>query len=198
MRHLISSFLFFFCLGTMTAQSCKSAPSIVSDLNGKIASVLTAQGCTISSPGSFNKCMNNAAMYGTLKTEMNSYYNSRSRSWATIGPRRLDFGSYDEGTIVSTGGRMYISAVPSNKNTLTIDIKELDGKGKVSYVVCKVDRNGRYTNLKTGWINEINSQKSNKRETRSHTLTNVQGYLITVHFDGKSVGNTFQYKVRVQ
>ena len=198
MRLLLSSLCFLFCLGTMSAQSCKSAPSVVADLNGKITKVLKAQGCALSNPRNFNKCMMNAAMYGTLKTEMNSYFNSRSRSWAKIGPRRLDFGKYNEGRIVSTGGRMYISAVPSNKTSLTIDIKELDGKGKVSYVVCKVDRNGRYTKLKTGWINEINSQKSNKRETRRHTLTNVQGYLITVHVDGKSVGNTFQYKVRVQ
>ncbi|MFK8161367.1 MAG: hypothetical protein AB8H12_02795, partial [Lewinella sp.] len=198
MRLLLSSFFFLFFLGSMSAQSCKSAPSVVSDLNKKITSVLKAQGCALTNPRSFNKCMMNPGMYATLKSQMNSYFNSRSSRWSTIGPRRLDFGSYHNGRIVSTGGRMYISAVPANKNTMTIDIKELDGKGKVSYVVCKVDRNGRYTKLKTGWINEINSQKSNKRETRRHTLNNVQGYLITVHFDGKSVGNTFQYKVRVQ
>lgn len=198
MRLLISSFFFLLFIGTMNAQSCKSAPSVVSDLNKKITNVLKAQGCALTNPKSFNKCMANPGMYAKLKAEMNRYFNSRSKSWAKIGPRRLNFGTYHEGRIVSTGGRMYISAVPSNKKTLTIDIKELDGKGKVSYVVCKVDRFGQYTKLKTGWINEINSQKSNKRETRRHTLTNVQGSLISVHFDGKSVGNTFQYKVRVQ
>jgi len=49
---------------------------------------------------------------------------------------------------------------------MVVDIKELAGKGKTSYVICKVDKNGRYTKLKTGWFNEINSQKSNKRETQ--------------------------------
>lgn len=198
MRLLLSAFLFLFFLGPIMAQSCKSAPSVVSDLNGKITNVLKAQGCALSNPRNFNKCMADPGMYAKLKSEMNRYFNSRSGSWSSIGPRRLDFGTYHEGRIVSTGGRMYISPVPSNKNSVTIDIKELDGKGKVSYVVCKVDRNGNYTKLKTGWINEINSQKSNKQETRRHTLTGVNGYLISVHFDGKSVGNTFQYKVRVQ
>lgn len=198
MKLLLSSFLLLFFLGAMNAQSCKSAPSVVSDLNKKITNVLKAQGCALTNPKSFNKCMADPGMYARLKTEMNRYFSSRANSWSKIGPRRLDFGTYHQGRIVSSGGRMYISALPFNKKTLTIDIKELDGKGKVSYVICKVDRYGRYTKLKTGWINEINSQKSNKRETRRHTLNNVQGHLISVHFDGKSVGNTFQYKVRVQ
>ncbi len=198
MRILLTSFLFFIGLGVATAQSCKSAPSVVSDLNKKIASVLKAQGCALTDPNSFNQCMDDPSRYSQLRSQLNSYFNSRANAWSTIGPRRLDFGTYHEGRIVSTGGRMYVSAIPSNKNTLTLDIKELDGKGKVSYVICKVDRKGRYTKLKTGWINEINSQKSNKGETRRHNISGVKGYLISVHFDGKSVGNTFQYKIRVQ
>jgi hypothetical protein len=129
---------------------------------------------------------------------MVKFWNRKSSSWATIGPRRLNFGKWEQGRIVSSGGRMYISSVPSNKSKLTVSIRELDGKGKTSYVICKVNRNGTYTKLKTGWFNEVNSQKSNKRETRSHTLSGVKGHLISIHFDGKSVGNTFQYKVKVE
>ncbi len=198
MRIFLTSLLLFIALGVVTAQSCKSAPSVVSDLNRKIANVVKAQGCALTNLNTFNQCMDNPTLYGQLKSQMNSYFNSRSSSWSSIGPRRLDFGRYHEGRIVSTGGRMYVSPVPSNKNSLTVDIMELDGKGKVSYVICKVDRKGRYTKLKTGWINEINSQKSNKRETRRHTISGVKGYIISIHFDGKSVGNTFQYKIRVQ
>ncbi|MEM9928861.1 MAG: hypothetical protein AAF840_03490 [Bacteroidota bacterium] len=198
MRILFTSLLLFIGLGIASAQSCKSAPSVVSDLNRKIANVLKAQGCALTNTNTFNQCMNDPGLYSRLKSQLFPYFNSRRNNWSSIGPRRLDFGTYHEGRIVSTGGRMYISAVPSNKNSMVIDIKELDGKGKTSYVVCKVDRKGRYTKLKTGWINEVNSQKSNKRETRRHTLTGVKGYIISVHFDGKSVGNSFKYKVRVQ
>lgn len=198
MKIFFSTLLFLVCFGVAGAQSCTSAPSVVSDLNGKIANVLKAQGCALTDPNNFNQCMDEPGLYANLKSQMNTYFNSRSSNWSSIGPRRLDFGTYEEGRIVSTGGRMYISAVPSNKNLMTVDIKELDGKGKVSYVICKVDRKGNYTKLAVGWINEINSQKSDQRETRQHTIRGVKGHLISVHFDGKSVGNTFQYKVKVQ
>lgn len=195
MRFLFSSLLLLLFCASMSAQSCKSAPSVVSDLNRQISKVLKAKGCN---PSNFPSCLSNPGTYAHLTSQMVKYWNSRSSNWATIGPRRLNFGNYENGRVVSTGGRMYISSVPSNQSTMVVDIKELDGKGKTSYVICKVDKNGRYTKLKTGWFNEINSQKSNKRETRQHTIKGVKGHLISIHFDGKSVGNTFQYKVRVK
>jgi hypothetical protein len=186
--------LFGLCLSA-NAQSCKSAPSVVSDLNKEVMRVLKTRGCN---PGNFPSCLTNPGTYAHLTSQMVKFWNRKANSWSRIGPRRLNFDNWEQGRIVSTGGRMYISPVPSNKNTLQVNINELDGKGKTSYVICKVDRNGRYTKLKTGWFNEINSQKSNKRETRSHTISGVKGYLVTIHFDGKSVGNSFQYKVRVK
>ncbi len=195
MRFLISSlFLLLFC-ASVSAQSCKSAPSVVSDLNRQISKVLKTKGCNAAN---FPSCLSNPTTYLHLTKEMVKFWNGKRTSWATIGPRRLNFGNYENGRLVSTGGRMYISCVPSDKSSMVVDIKELDGKGKTSYVICKVDKNGNYTKLKTGWFNEINSQKSNKRETRQHTLRGVKGHLISIHFDGKSVGNTFQYKVRVK
>ncbi|MEM1358495.1 MAG: hypothetical protein AAGF89_09860, partial [Bacteroidota bacterium] len=157
--------------------------------------VLSVQGCK---PSNFPQCLSNPTTYLDLTEKMVKFWNKRSNSWATIGPRRLNFGTYENGRIVSSGGRMYVSCAPFNKRVLTIDIKELDGKGKTSYVICKVDRKGNYTKLVTGWFNEVNSQKSNKKETRSHTIKGALGHLISIHFDGKSVGNTFQYKVRVK
>ncbi len=195
MRYFFSTLLLLCCVGFATAQSCQSAPSVISDLNSEINKVLKDKGC---SPASFPNCLANPATYTHLTSKMVQYWNQRSSAWSTIGPRRLDFGSWEEGRIVSTGGRMYLSCVPSNKNSMTVNINELDGKGKTSYVICKIDKNGNYTKLHTGWFNEINSQQSNKSETRSHQLNNVNGYIISIHFDGKSVGNTFQYKVRVQ
>ncbi|TXF89992.1 hypothetical protein FUA23_08550 [Neolewinella aurantiaca] len=193
---LFTSFLFLFAFcASVSAQSCKSAPSVVSDLNRQISKILKTRGCA---PSNFPTCLTNPTTYLHLTKEMVKYWNGRSSNWATIGPRRLDFGNYENGRIVSTGGRMYISCVPANKSTMTVDIKELDGKGKTSYVICKVDKDGRYTKLKTGWFNEVNSQKSNKRESRQHTLKGVKGHIISIHFDGKSAGNTFQYKVRVK
>lgn len=195
MKFFLSALLLFFCFGLGHTQSCKSAPSVVSDLNREISRVLKVKGCN---PNNFPQCLSNPSTYLYLTDQMVKFWNRKSSSWATIGPRRLNFGKWEQGRVVSSGGRMYISSVPSNKSKLTVNIRELDGKGKTSYVICKVNRDGSYTKLKTGWFNEVNSQKSNKRETRSHTISAVKGHLISIHFDGKSVGNTFQYKVKVE
>lgn len=204
MRFLLSSVLFLALSALATAQSCQSAPSVISDLNREISKKLINLGCAISATyqggdtQTFNKCVTDATKYQKLVQHMVTYWNGRKDKWSTIGPRRLNFGQYEHGRLVSTGGRMYISCVPSNKNTMTVDISELDGKGKASFVVCKVDRRGNYTPLRTGWFNDTSDRKKNKREKRSFTIRGVQGHIISIHFDGKSVGNTLQYKVRVR
>lgn len=204
MRILFSTLALLFCCGLATAQSCQSAPSVISDLNKEISKKLIKLGCAISATyqGSdtqnYNNCISDVTKYQKLTEQMVTYWNGRKNSWSTIGPRRLNFGQYEHGRLVSTGGRMYISCVPSNKNTMTVDISELDGKGKTSFVVCKVDRRGNYTQLRNGWFNDSSDRKKKTNEKRSFTISGVQGHLISIHFDGKSVGNTFQYKVRVR
>lgn len=188
----------------MVAQSCRKAPSVVADLNQEIARKLIKLGCGISAANkggdtqTFINCIADAEKYRQLTEQMVAYWNGRKNSWSTIGPRRLNFGQYEHGRLVSTGGRIYISCVPSNKSTLTVDIDELEGKGKTNFVVCKVDRRGNYTQLRTGWFNDTSDRKEKKDEKRSFSISGVKGHLISVHFDGKSVGNTFQYKVRVR
>lgn len=204
MRILFSTLLLLCCFGIAAAQSCQSAPSVISDLNKEIANKLIKLGCGISAVYSggdaqtFNNCISDVTKYRKLTEQMVTFWNGRRNSWSTIGPRRLNFGQYEHGRLVSTGGRMYISCVPSNKNTMTVDISELDGKGKTSFVVCKVDRRGNYTPLRTGWFNDSSDRKNKKDEKRSFTIKGVKGHIISIHFDGKSVGNTFQYKVRAR
>lgn len=204
MRTFLSTLFLLALCGSATAQSCQSAPSVISDLNKEISRKLINLGCAISATyqggdtRNFNKCVSDATKYQQLVQHMVTYWNGRKNKWSTIGPRRLNFGQYEHGRIVSTGGRMYISCVPSNKESMTVNIDELDGKGKTSFAVCKVDRRGNYTPVRTGWFNDTSDRKKNKREKRSFTINNVKGYLVTIHFDGKSVGNTFQYKVRVR
>lgn len=204
MRTLLLYILLLCCGGLATAQSCQSAPSVISDLNEEIAKKLIKIGCGISTAYSggdaktFNACISDINKYRKLTDQMVAYWNGRKSSWSTIGPRRLDFGKYEHGRLVSTGGRMYISCVPSNKSTLTVDISELDGKGKASFVVCKVDRRGNYTQLRRGWFNDSSDRKKKKDEKRSFKISGVKAHIISIHFDGKSVGNTFQYKVRVR
>ena len=198
MRTLLFSCLFFLSLTGLRAQGCKSATAVFSDLNAKLTGLMKKHGCELSGPSYADACLDAVSKYDKISREMVSYWNKNARSWSTIGPRRLDFGEWNQGRIVSTGGRMFISTMPARKNTMTVDIKEIDGKGKVSYAICKVDRHGNCITLKTGFFNENSKAKSNKRQSRSITLNNVKGRLLTIHFDGKSVGNTFQYQVKMR
>lgn len=179
------------------AQGCKSATVIVKDIFNNYGKILATVGCTLANQ---TACLDNAQKYAEMTTKMIAEWNKKSKttSWATIGPRRLDFKKDHIGKIVSTGGRMFISPIPSNKNQLTVSINELDGKGKTSVVICKVDKNNNYFPLATKWFNDTSDRKSKKNEKRNFTISGVKGYLISIHFDGKSVGNTFQYKLKVE
>lgn len=198
MRTFFFTLLLVFTASAAQAQGCSSATKVFSDLNKKLVAVTKKYGCAATGKVYAGACLTAVSTYDKMSKEMVSYWNGHSRNWSTIGPRRIDFNKWQQGRIVSTGGRMFISAVPANKNTMTVDIKEIDGKGKTSYAVCKVDRYGNTVNLKTGWFNKEKKGKDNKRQSRSFTISGVKGYLVTIHFDGKSVGNTFQYQVRVK
>lgn len=183
-------------LDPVQAQGCKSATSIVADIFNNYGKILATLGCSLTSQ---TNCLDDAKKYSQMTKDMVAYWNSKSNttSWATIGPRRLDFNEDHIGKIVSTGGRMFISPIPSNKDQLTVSIEELDGKGKTSVVICKVDQNGNYFPLATKWFNDDDDRKDKDDEKRNFTISGVKGYLISLHFDGKSVGNTFQYKLKV-
>lgn len=181
---------------SLQAQGCKSATNVVSDIFNNYGKVLATVGCTLANQ---TGCLGDAKKYAKMTSDMIAYWNKQSKttSWATIGPRMLQFNKDHIGKIVSTGGRMFISPIPSNKNQLTVSINELDGKGKTSVVICKVDKNNNYFPLATKWFNDTSDRKKKDDEKRNFTISGVKGYLISVHFDGKSVGNTMQYKLKV-
>lgn len=196
MRILILSLLFCLSIGAQ-AQNCKSIPSIVSDLNGEIDRVMNTLGGSIVASAPI---LDDVAKYRTLTTKMISFWNKKSgsRGWSTIGPRRLEFGKAETGKIVSTAGRMYLSAAPANKRVLNVTITELDGKGKTAYTVCRINYRGEYVHIKTGYFNQTSAAKKNGKEKHTFEVKRMKGCLLSVNFDGKSVGNTFQYRVKAE
>ena len=198
MRTFLFTLLFAAFSGLVSAQGCASAPAVISSLNKKLVSLMQDQGCRLTGPTYASQCLTSLSKYDKISQEMVKHWNGNQRNWSNIGPRRLDFGKTSQGRLVSTGGRMFISSMPAKKNEMTVTLNEIDGKGKTSFAVCKVDRYGNYIKLRTGWFNDSGKRKSNKREKRSFTIKGVKGHLISVHLDGKSVGNTFQYQLKVR
>lgn len=180
----------------MQAQGCKSATVVVKDIFNNYGKVLTKFGCTLAVPAA---CLADTKIYSSMTKEMIEYWNDQSGTtqWATIGPRLLEYNKAEKGTLVSTGGRMFITAIPSNKDELTVDIQELDGRAETSVVVCKVDKDGTYFPLATKWFNDTNDRQDKADEQRNFKIEGVKGYLISVHFDAKSVANKFQYTLKI-
>lgn len=175
--------------GQAWAQSCDSAAKVTSDIWDEVDTFVKIYPCVT--------VVDCVVKKGSLLTDkLTSFWNAAAgNSWARIGPRKLPFGSTLEGTLVGTGGRMYIS-FPASETPITVTITETDGKGKASVVICKVDEKNRRTKVATRWFNDTSARKKETREKRSVTVKGVKGEIITVHLDGKSVGNTFGYKIK--
>ena len=189
--------LLFFIVGVLAstpvlgqAQSCGSASKVTSDIWGEVDQFVKAYPCT----GSVD-CLVKKGLI--LSDKLIKFWNSKVKnSWAKIGPRDLQFKKTYTGTLVGTGGRMFITPVPASASPVTITIDETNGKAKTSVVVCKVDEKNGRTKVATKWFNDTSDRKNKKNEHRSVVVKGVLGDIITVHMDAKSVTNKFSYKIR--
>ncbi len=206
MKHLTISVLAIALLFSVSSQShaqnCNSAASVVADIWTKVHDVAIEIGCggaRAMTAGNLNYslCFNTAGKLNDLTGNLVQFWNSQvNNSWATVGPRRLDLNQNHTGTLVSTGGRKFVSLPVLNKNSITVTIDETGGKGKTSVTVCKINKNNQKTNIGTKWFNDSKQKKKKSNEKQTFTVNGAKDHIVTVHMDGKSVGNTFKYKLR--
>ncbi len=185
--------------GEAKAGSCESGTKVASDIWREHDAVLKSLGCavvSIASEGTVppNVCLDAADKAAKVAENMMKYWNmAAGNSWAKIGPRRLDAGEWKQGQLVSTGGRMWITAMPMEKNQVEVALKKLDGKAKTVMTVCKEFR-GKYTKL---WEVEIDNGKDNEGDVWKRSFSGVKGHNIVVHLDAKSVANKFKYQLKL-
>jgi hypothetical protein len=186
-------------LSDAKAGGCESGTKVASDIWREHDDVLKGLGCAvvaIASEGMVppNACLDAADKAAKVAEQMTKYWNQAAgNSWAKIGPRRLDPGETHGGQLVSTGGRMFITAMPLDSDSAEISLKKLDGKAKTEVTVCKEHR-GKYTKL---WTFEIDNGEKNKGDVWKKTFDGVKGHNIVVHLDAKSVANKFKYQVKL-
>ncbi len=171
------------------AQACSSASKVTSDIWDEVDQFVKAYPC--SSP------VDCSIKQGALLTDKLIKFWNRMASggWGRIGPRRLEFNRNLTGTLVGTGGRMFVS-FPAPATPVTITIDETGGEGRASVVVCKVDEKNGRTTVDTKWFNDTNERQRKSDEHRSVEVRGVRGDVITVHLDGKSVTRSFSYRIR--
>lgn len=156
-----------------------------------------SQGATAASTvETYRKCYDTLEKFDVISAAVVANWNRLvGNTWATLGPRPITFGKNQAGTLVSTGGRMFLSAapVPANIDEVEIELKKEDGKGKTSVTVSKVAANGKATEL---WDFTIGAGDENSGKTWRKTFEDVAGYVIAVHLDCKSVSRKFEYEFK--
>lgn len=190
--------------------SCKSAISLVTNLwkeYGEIASQLgcTAAGIAVAvgtknpeiSAKTTTKCLEAKDKAEEAIEKANASYKRvvGKTSSLTIGPRLLRLNTWEKGSIFGTFERLYCTSVPMDLDEVSITIKERGGKGKVGIAICAVNEKGNDDKLAEYTLNENRAEKRDDSQEIKRNLRNVKGKWIVVHLDGKSVLDTFKYKL---
>ena len=115
------------------------------------------------------------------------------QTWAKVGPRRMDFDRWNQGTLIGPTERMFVSSIPA-VNPVTVDVNKLDNDGEVKVVVCKVPERGKAEAVSTFTIDK----STKKGQVRSIEIGNAKGHVISVVLHGKSLAKSLKYKVRAR
>jgi hypothetical protein len=181
------------------AQNCQSLLQVVGKVWKKWGEVIIATGCVAGTTiatggigiGASLECVRNADKYKKATEKMLTLFNDLADNGpATIGPRRIEFGRTQSGTVLGPGDRTYVSVYPMDKDRVTIKLKKLDGLCRTEVIICKIDANEKVTNLA---VFEFDKDDPDGKEI-TKTLTGVQNHLIQVRINGITLTRKFQYQ----
>ena len=104
---------------------CRSAGQVFTDVNKKWGEVIIATGCIVGvnvgtggvAIGLTLQCIAKADKYAAAAEEMVKFFNASANNgrW-TIGPRKIEWGTPQTGSVVSTFSRVFISAATELKS----------------------------------------------------------------------------------
>ena len=182
---------------------CRSAAQVFSDVYEKWGAVIIATGCVaavnvgtggVAMAATLN-CIKNAKKYAEAAEAMVSFFNlaMNNNRW-TIGPRRMEWGKMQTGAVVSTFSRVFISAAPVDKDSITVKVKKVEGKAQADIIICKVDEKGNFVKLAQV---EFDKGDDNEGQVITKTVTGVKGHLVQVRIDADSVVKKFEYQLTV-
>ena len=181
---------------------CRSGAQVFGDVYEKWGAVIIASGCVVGVNAGTGgvampltlQCISNAKKYAEATEQMVKFFNQQANNgrW-TIGPRRIEWNKAQTGTVVSTFSRVFISAAPVDKDSITVKVKKLDGKAETDIIICKVDEKGNFVKLAQFQFDK----KDDAGEEITRTVTGVKGHLVQVRIDADSVVKKFEYSLTV-
>ncbi|HEY0132994.1 MAG TPA: hypothetical protein VGB85_02905 [Nannocystis sp.] len=184
--------------GEAQAAPCgSSAATIAADTWQEFHNEAIAFGCAVGvalGTTSYTTCYDNLTYFAELGESLVAWWNDMANnSWATIGPRQLQWSGIMNGTLQSgAASRLFCSATPSNKETVDITIEKLDGKAQTEVEICKMHKNGTATVTHTF---TFANGDANIGTVKTRTVTGAKDDIICVHLNNQSVGYSFQYSL---
>jgi hypothetical protein len=173
-----------------------SAATVAADVWEEFHDEALYVGCAVGAvlaSADFSDCYDTAVTYNDIFTSMVDWWNDMvNNSWATIGPRQLQWSGIMNGTLQLGGGRVFCSAAPSDKENVEITIEKLDGKAETEIEICKMRKDGSSVTTHTFTFANGND---NIGTVKTRTVTAAKDDVICVHLNNKSVTNSFQYSL---
>ncbi|MBB3184401.1 hypothetical protein FHR95_001962 [Halomonas fontilapidosi] len=167
-----------FVPATATAAPCDSAATVVSDLWSEHEDIVKQTG-----PGDKAEIVDKM---------INRWNDLAGNSWAKIGPRMLEFGSTQKGTIRSKGTRVFVSPHPVY-GEIDLTIEKVGMRGKTYVEACKFPEG-----LDSGeeiWSFTIDPGGQNVGKQWSRTFDNVDSHIVAVKFAGQSWAKGMEYQL---
>lgn len=202
-KTITTLFLIFALYSTVIPQDkCRSAAQVFGDVYKEWGRVIIATGCVVGvNVGTGGvalpvtlECIRNAEKYAEAAEQMVKFFNANANNgrW-TIGPRKIEWGKPQTGAVVSTFSRVFISAAPIDKDSITVKVKKLDGKAEADVIICKVDDKGNFIKLAQFQFDKTDGAG----EEITKTVSGVKGHLVQVRIDADSVVRKFEYRLTV-
>lgn len=179
------------------AGGCKDE-KVIEDLWEEYDRHARSLGCAAPVKGPFQFMACAAAAVGKkpikIVDRMIGFWNSKAKGeWATIGPRMLG-PTPEEGTLVGTSGRTFVTTAPANTGKATVRIVKTDGRVGTEVTVCATRKNQKPRVI---WNFHIDNGKDNVGKVFKKDFTDVPDSFISINLDGKSLNplDKFEYKV---
>src|SRR5712691_4229088 len=195
---------------TASAQRCESFAQIFTDVWKKWGETIIKVGCVVKAAATTSAaapvtggasiaatvtlsatCIKNATKYKEAAEAMVVLFNALAdNGQATLGPRRIEFGSNQFGTLIGPSNRTFVSVYPMDKNSVTFKVKKLEFDGKVEVVICKIDADSKMTNLAV--FNFTGDEKDGTEIVK--TVSGVENHLVQIRLNGQSTVKRFRYQ----
>ena len=135
------------------------------------------------------QCVSNPKIYPQVIALWNKIANNGT---LTIGAREAVYNQVQHGSVVSQGDRRFIAA-PSDRPSVTLSVKKVDGKSKLDLSICKVDGNGNPTLLDTF---TFQSDAPAGQEYKK-TFSGVLGHGFDIFLDGRGGLTKFEFDLKL-